>query len=253
MKNNFLKISVLFICINFVFPYELYGFSNKKDIEEIKKSEKLTTDNLLKEKPIDKNFSPKFQEKYSSNEFNYKPIAENKALSAWDRFWRGVSDFFADLFRFSEGSVNGLDILFKIIIYGIIVLAIYLIVRALINNEAGWIFKKSPKKIDLNIGEVDDIKNTDIKALLEKAKLDKNYRLCIRYYYLLVLKSLVEKSIIEWDKEKTNTDYLYEIKDSSTRKDFQLISHIYDYCWYGEFEINETDFNKTEKSFQAIL
>jgi len=66
---------------------------------------------------------------------------------------------------------------------------------------------------------------------------------------LWLLKSLSDRTIIDWDIEKTNTDYLSEIKSAEFKKEFEFLSYIYDYCWYGEFELNEEDFAKAENHF----
>ncbi len=42
-------------------------------------------------------------------------------------------------------------------------------------------------------------------------------------------------------------------KNNNTKKDFQFLSYIYDYCWYGEFNITEIDFEKAEKSFLKAI
>ena len=94
---------------------------------------------------------------------------------------------------------------------------------------------------------------TNFKTLINKALEKNNYRLAIRYHYLQVLKHLSKKGQIEWDTEKTNYDYYREIKDEKTREEFQYISYIYDYCWYGEFEISNEDYNKGALAFNKLL
>ena len=82
---------------------------------------------------------------------------------------------------------------------------------------------------------------------------DKNYRLAIRYYYMWLLKSLTDRGEIEWDIEKTNGDYYREIKSESLKQDFQFLSYVYEYSWYGEFEISDSDFSKTETAFLKLI
>ena len=74
-------------------------------------------------------------------------------------------------------------------------------------------------------------------------------RLSIRYYYLWLLKSMAEKNWIVWDIEKTNTDYLYELQRPAHREAFTYLSYLYNHIWYGEFEINEAEFEQIERSF----
>jgi hypothetical protein len=62
-----------------------------------------------------------------------------------------------------------------------------------------------------------------------------------------------DKNIIEWDIEKTNSDYSYEIKNEKLKEDFNYLSYLYNYIWYGEFELTEDTFNKTKKSFETTF
>jgi len=68
-----------------------------------------------------------------------------------------------------------------------------------------------------------------------------------------LLKSLSDKNTIEWDIEKTNSDYIREIKDNKLKQDFQFLSYIFEYSWYGEFELNDNDFSKAEAAFLKLI
>lgn len=200
-------------------------------------------------------FQDKFQDKYSGEEFNYEPKTDVKELSAWDRFWRAVSQFFEDLFDFGNvnQSLDGLDILFRIIAFAIIAFVTYMIVRIIINKESGWIFSKSSTKINVSENDEQNIHQINFASSIETALQQKNYRVAVRYYYLWLLKSLTDSNKIEWDIEKTNTDYLKEIQNADLKDNFRFLSYIYEYSWYGEFELNETDFKKAETAFVKTI
>ena len=149
------------------------------------------------------------KEKYTDNDFNY--IEKTKIdTSAWDRFWSAVGQFLRDLFDFGNGAkaLSGIEIAMKIIAFLVIIFVIYLIVKVIINNEGGWIFGKSAKKIKVSEITEEDIHSMDFYSSITKAKKENNWRLATRYYYLWLLKSFSDKDIIEWDIEKTNADYL---------------------------------------------
>mgnify|MGYP006155083877 FL=1 len=61
------------------------------------------------------------------------------------------------------------------------------------------------------------------------------------------------KQLIEWDVEKTNSDYLYEIKNTSIKSQFEYVSYLYNYIWYGEFELDEVTFVKAKKAFDNLI
>lgn len=198
-----------------------------------------------------KEFEPKFKDAYTSNDFQYETNIDDAKLSAWDRFWKAVGDFISSLFDFRdmEGNITAFGVFMRIFSFLVIGFVIYMIAKIIINKEGGWIFGKSVQKIKVSELVEENIHTTDFNALIQKTKNNKEFRNAIRYYYLWLLKSFSEKNIIEWDIEKTNADYLYEIKNQTTKVEFQFLSYVYEYCWYGEFNIDESEFEKAEKSF----
>lgn len=230
---------------------QLYAYSYSEDVREITidSSDTSSISNNINVEELE--FESGFQEKYTDKEFVYETVLKETKTSAWERFKRAFRDFLYRLFDFggSKKSFSGWELFFKIIIYLIILFAIYQIVRLLIKKEGQWIFSKKNKKIIVSEIIEENIHTTNFKSLIEKAKKNKDYRITIRYYYLWLLKTWSNNQIIEWDLEKTNSDYYREIKQEDKRENFKYLSYIYDYIWYGEFEIEENEFLKAEKVF----
>lgn len=111
--------------------------------------------------------------------------------------------------------------------------------------------KHDPPQIELTEDE-DIIQNQDIQQLIQQALQNNNYRLAIRYYYLFVLKKLSDLELINWESQKTNTDYIKELNDATLKDQFRIITKLYDYIWYGSFEVNEKSYQQAEKEFQSI-
>ena len=193
--------------------------------------------------------------KYSDSDFNYVEKPTKVDRTAWDRFWDAVGRFFSNLFDFGDGTkaLSGVEILMKVIAILIILFVVYLIVKIIINKEGGWIFGKSAKKITVSEITEEDIHSLDFNTIITKAKNEKNYRLATRYYYLWLLKSFSDRNIIEWDIEKTNGDYINEISNAELKSEFQFLSYVYEYSWYGEFDLTQTDFEKTETAFLKLI
>ncbi|MBT8317058.1 MAG: DUF4129 domain-containing protein [Lutibacter sp.] len=93
------------------------------------------------------------------------------------------------------------------------------------------------------------INSKDISVLIEKAIRQKNYRLAVRYYYIHILKQLENHQFISWEQQKTNDDYSKEISQKSIKKSFIKLTRLYDFVWYGNFDINEMEFAKIETDF----
>lgn len=198
-------------------------------------------------------FRDNFKESYTDDDFQYE--TKTQAKNAWDRFWEAVNDFFENLFgtgKKSGGSGVG-TFLTYLIAGAVVIFAVYMIVRAILDKESTWIFGKSRKNIAVQDIDGENIHEMDFPVLVEDTIATGNYRLAIRYYYLWLLKELSDREIIQWHYEKTNSDYAYEIKKESLRKQFEYLSYVYDYSWYGEFPINEAAFAKVRKAFRETL
>lgn len=200
-----------------------------------------------------RSFNDNFKEAYTDGEFQYE--TKTRAKSAWDRFWEAVGEFLRDLFGAGEkGANSGIMSYMGYLLAGTVVLfAVYMIVKALLDKETGWIFGKSGKNIATHDLTEEDIRQMDFPSLIEETRQSANYRLAIRYYYLWLLKKMSVKEIIDWHWDKTNSEYAYEIKDSKLKKEFEYLSYLYDYSWYGEFPVDEAAFTKAEKAFRKTL
>lgn len=199
-------------------------------------------------------FRPDFQRDYTSEEFRYQPIV--KDTSRWDNFKAWLQYWLDRIFSFGdgEGNTTAFEIIIKILAILIVLFVVYLIVKTIINKEGAWIFgKSSKKKISTSEYHEENIHTIDFKNIIEKCKAANNHRLSIRYYYLWLLKKMSDNGVIEWDIEKTNSDYLYEIQRQSLKEDFQYLSYIYNYSWYGEFRIDDALFEKAEKAFVKTI
>lgn len=228
----------------------LVVIDSKKDTIVFSEKDIKIDSSQVKERVLPSNF----KSKYSDDAFVYELKA--KELTWWDRFLAWLADFFKNLFNMTsnETSMNLVEIVLKVLAVLVIIFVIYLIVKAIMNGEGQWIFGKSSDKKVIQYEDIEkNIHLVDFEKLIKDAIKSNEYRVSIRYYYLWVLKKMSEKEIIEWDVEKTNSDYLYEIKDATLQSEFRYISYLYNYTWYGEFDIDEVAFTKAKKSFDNIL
>ncbi len=204
--------------------------------------------------PIDKREYENLSDTYNGDEFIYERTIENSGR--WTRFKQWLSDFFKDLFDINTDAkaADFTDIALKIFYVVIFLLVVFFIVKAIINKEGNWVFGKSSDKSIIPVTDVENnIYETDFESLIKSAESEDNYRLAIRYYYLWLLKTLSEAEIIDYDVEKTNSDYYLEIAKEDTKKDFSYTSYLYNYIWYGEFDIDEHQFQKAKDAFTQFL
>lgn len=249
MKKTLLFL-LIFTCFN-IGAQDSIGSKPMIKIEKNSLSEKdIKVDN---DTVAPKKFNQNFKSKYKDSPFIYE--YKTPAKTWWDRFMDWLGDLVASLFRFSTNGVAGslLGIVFKIVMFGIIIFVIYLITKAILNKEGQWVFGKNSKKI-INHQEVEkNLHTTDFEKLIKNCLTSGENRLSIRYYYLWLLKKMSDKELIIWDIEKTNSDYLYELKNQSDKEQFEYLSYLYNYIWYGEFDIDEESFERAKIAFEKAI
>jgi hypothetical protein len=201
-----------------------------------------------------KTFSKNFKKKYTDSDFVYEQKTPEKTF--WDNFKEWLASIFRKLFTFSnpEASINFVALLLQIIAALVIIIVIYLIVKTLINKEGQWIFGKNSQKRTIYYSENEkNIHLLDFEKLIKESIQSGEKRIAVRYYYLWLLKVMAQNRYIEWDIEKTNSDYLYELQRPAHKEEFTYLSYLYNYIWYGEFAIDETSFLKTQNRFKTAI
>ena len=199
-------------------------------------------------------FSTNYKTKYTSNEFKYEASVNEQSL--WERFKEWLWYWFQKIFGItsSEKSEKYKNIAEKVIAGLIIGYVVYLIAKLILNKEGQWVFGKSTTKKIYHDDEIEkNIIHVNFEKLIKETSKKGDNRLIVRYYYLWVLKQLSEKDLIDWHPDKTNTDYLYELQSGELKTDFEHLSYLYNYIWYGEFELSEHTFLHAKNSFEKTL
>lgn len=245
--NKLLLIISFFFCAT-ISAQDSVAITPKKTVKYTEKDIQVDKSIVISSK-----FKPNFKQKYQDRDFVYEVKVEEKGM--WDRFKEWLSYWFKKLFGLSDNVSNtAVNITLKILATLIVLYVIYLIVKVILNKEGQWIFGKSTTKKIINHDDIErNLQHVDFEKLIASTLKSGNQRLAIRYYYLWLLKKMSEKNAIDWNPEKTNTDYLYEIQNESLKADFRYVSYLYNYIWYGEFEITDTNFQSIKKTFETTL
>lgn len=97
------------------------------------------------------------------------------------------------------------------------------------------------------------IHETDLERFLREALQAGNFPLAIRLYYLQAIKLLSQKGDIRWSREKTNRDYLREMRDHWLGADFRAATRDFERVWYGNEKLDAAAFAALEPAFQQLL
>ena len=144
------------------------------------------------------------------------------------------SDFFSSIF----------GIIFWILAIG---LFIYLVYRLFLSNSS--FLSRSRKNIASDIAVIEEENTSDPDSLLRNAIRSGNYRLAVRYLYLQSLQRLSEKKFIEINTNKTNYEYVMEVRRHKFANEFASLTLQYEYVWYGEYPVDERLFEQIQGSF----
>ena len=190
------------------------------------------------------------KEKYSGKEYIYERTVETSGW--WSRFKQWIAELFN--FRTGETTSDIIDLVFWIGAIIIFLLVLFFLFKAIVNKEGRWVFGKNSGQSIVPVTDIEtNLHATDFNTLIKEAEANNNYRLAIRYYYLWLLKKLTTANIIEYDVEKTNSDYAYEIQAVPVKEQFNYTSYLYNYIWYGEFDVDQSEFNKAKDAFSQFL
>jgi len=99
----------------------------------------------------------------------------------------------------------------------------------------------------------ENIHDFDLQTLIHRAIQQQDYTIATRLYYLLAIKTLSEKALIKWTKDKTNRNYLNELTTISTKNKFRDLTNIFERVWYGEVVVNELIFEEIQGQFQVFI
>jgi hypothetical protein len=199
---------------------------------------------------IEKGFSEDFSQKYSSEDFNYNENDEE----AQNLLGRAVSWFFQQLEKLFGVDISPqvLDVV-EFLVYLLLTIFIgYFIIKLLLGQNTSSFFNRKTATVNPLTIDEEHIEHLNLDTFIDDALAQKNYRLAIRYMYLKALKELSSNNIISWHFEKTNNDYYNEIKDPLLKENFKKVSYLYDYVWYGEFDLDEIGFTNAQKDFERL-
>jgi len=144
------------------------------------------------------------------------------------------SDFFSSIFGF----------IFWIIAIGLFG---YLVYRLFLSNSS--FLSRNRKNIASDIAVIEEENINDPDSLLRNAIKAGNYRLAVRYLYLQSLQRLSERKFIEINTNKTNYEYVTEIRKHRFANEFASLTLQYEYVWYGEYPVDERLFEQIQNGF----
>ncbi len=108
---------------------------------------------------------------------------------------------------------------------------------------------------EVNIEKIEEeLQKSDMEILLDRTIAKEDFMKAVRLYYLWAIKELSERRLIKWKRDKTNRDYIREMRKSDLAKPFREVTRIFERVWYGDQEqLSKTDFQQLEPKFKSFV
>jgi hypothetical protein len=196
--------------------------------------------------------SARLESYQKDKEFAYDRAQTPDTLSAWDRFLMWLWD---KLFRFVFTKKTATFWMWGLYITCALVIC-YVILKLSRTNLNGFFGRNALQQMPDAISEDENIHELDFNQLIAEAINRQNYRRAVRLYYLQSLKQLTDRHLIDWKINKTNHDYLFELRrnqpDSSLVTTFRRLTSLFEYICYGNFAVGLDEFEQVRGTFQQF-
>lgn len=184
----------------------------------------------------------------NSSDFDYS-VEVVKARGILDRLKDWLGEFFRKIF--GDATLNYIS---EYYLYVLVAIAIVTIVWFIIKSEAsGLLGRRSSKNLVRGAFLDTEINLEEADQLIEQAVAGKRYEEAIRLCLVKVLNLLADSGQIKWKTDKTNREYLVEIKDGHLQEPLGTLSLYFEYSRYGQFMLDEPKFLVAFAAYQEVL
>ena len=98
----------------------------------------------------------------------------------------------------------------------------------------------------------ENLHRADLESFILQALKQEEYALALRLYYLSILKELSQRKAIHWKREKTNRQYVWEMRQSPLSGAFEEVTRIFEQAWYGGRQMDKREYQALEPKFRML-
>ncbi|WP_343562580.1 DUF4129 domain-containing protein [Sphingobacterium sp.] len=190
---------------------------------------------------------PEIIKRYEHADFVYSENIKDK-VSVLQRILARISEWLGSImpdnrYKFNEE--------FGYVFAFLALIALAFVLYKVLYNKNQYFIKHESEEDALNtLTYVErNLMNSDLRPYINDAIAQRNYALAIRYLQLLNIQKLAQEGHIKWKHSKTNAEFANEIQSNSLRDGFEECTRIFDHVWFGQFELEESDFSRYEQLF----
>lgn len=112
---------------------------------------------------------------------------------------------------------------------------------------------KKLQALNIAVSQLEEnLDKAEIKPILAQAIEAGDYNLAIRLHYLSIIQGLSNRKFIRWKKDKTNYDYIREMRQHPLEASFREITAVFERVWYGSAVLTRADFQQLEPGFVKL-
>jgi len=180
------------------------------------------------------------------NDPDFRYTEKPYAPTLFTRFMQWLGSILRDLFSFSAQHDT-----YRLLKFLLVAAFIILLVSTLLNVKITDLFFRKPvaKSIPAHEFFEENIHQLNFEQLIAEALQNQDFRKAVRLLYLQNLKLLSDKSLINWQPNKTNRDYQYELHETGFYTLFAQITRVFNYVWYGNFTLDAQHFATVNQLF----
>lgn len=142
----------------------------------------------------------------------------------------------------------------KVVVVTLVIIALVFLLWKIFGNAK---FLKNQKIKGGEFSFLDEVEEnleeSDLERFLREALEKKQYKIAVRIYYLMSIKELMQQNFIVWKKNKTNFEYLTEMRERKEFEHFRSLTRAFEIVWYGDVEIEEKEFTVLSPSFSSFI
>lgn len=110
------------------------------------------------------------------------------------------------------------------------------------------------KEIELNMLVLEhNLDKIDPDQFLNKVLDTNDYKTAVRLHFLSTLRRLHLIQWINWKKDKTNYDFLREMRTREQYPAFKELTLAFEVVWYGDTDINEAQYLLIKEKFDSLI
>ncbi|MGE0635593.1 MAG: hypothetical protein AB7G44_10030 [Bacteroidia bacterium] len=142
----------------------------------------------------------------------------------------------------------------KVVVVTLVIIALVFLLWKIFGN-AKFLKNKKIKGGEFSfLDEAEEnLEESDLERFLREALEKKQYKIAVRIYYLMSIKELMQQNFIVWKKNKTNFEYLTEMRERKEFEHFRSLTRAFEIVWYGDVEIEEKEFIVLSPSFSSFI